>query len=211
MFETLFLYAAIIGGGFMLLQFIMLMLGFADDGGDLDLGGDGDLGGGMDLDVDGDVGDLGDADHHHSHAAGWFYEMISLRTLSAAATFFGLVGKTATSNGFSDSLALLCATAAGFAAMYGMYWIFKQIYKLETAGNENIRNAVGKVARVYIPIPGNDEGAGKVQFRMQDRLVEYQAVTEEDEKLSTGENVVVVGVVNSDTVCVARTEELAEA
>lgn len=211
--DTVFMYAAAIGGVVLVFQVVMIMMGFGDDGADMDIGG-GD--GGLDLDIDADLGDFGDVDHHSPSSAGhitggWFYEMISLRTLSAAAAFFGIVGKTAQANGVSNGPAFILASAAGFGAMYGMYWTFKQVFKLETAGNENIRNALGKSARVYVPIPGNDQGAGKVQFKMQNRLVEYQAVTEEDDRLPTGENVVVVGIVNSDTVLVARSEQLAEA
>ncbi len=47
-------------------------------------------------------------------------------------------------------------------------------------------------AVVYVPIPGKRAGAGKVTFRLQNRLVEYQAVTEDDTRLTTGEKVIVV-------------------
>ena len=223
MFDSLFLYAAVIGGCVLAFQLAMMLLGFGDDGGDL-AGGDGfdvggadgaDFSGGMDGDLGGDLADA-DAAHHQTtwseaadadlghHSSPWFYEMLSIRTLSAAITFFGLTGKTTLAYGMNPTQALVCAGAAGIAAMYIVFWLFKQVYKLETSGNENIRNAVGKTARVYIPIPAESQGAGKVHFKMQQRLVEYQAVTQDQEKLATGDNVVVVGVVNSDTLEVAK-------
>jgi hypothetical protein len=59
---------------------------------------------------------------------------------------------------------------------------------------------------VYVPIPGKRAGAGKVTFRLQNRLVEYLAVTDEESRLATGEKVVVNEIVNSETVRVSRPE-----
>ena len=217
MFDTLYLYAAIIGGTALAFQFVLMLFGFGGDGGDMSA----DAG---DVSTDADVSVGGDADHHH-HAtwteaadadlghpgAHWFYEMLSLRTISAAVTFFGLAGKTAQARGMNDVPALVIALAAGGGAMYGVYWLFKQIYKVQHAGNENIRHAVGLPAKVYIPIPAGRAGVGKVMFRLQDRTVEYQALSDEQERLRTGEEVIVTGVISSDTVCVARVPQPAEA
>jgi hypothetical protein len=63
---------------------------------------------------------------------------------------------------------------------------------------------------VYIPIPASRKGAGKVQLSMQNRIVEYQAVTEEDEPLKTGQAVQVVGIVASDIVKVRRAAQTVE-
>jgi hypothetical protein len=112
--------------------------------------------------------------------------------------------------GYTSLQSLVVATIVGLAAMYAVYWLFLQVYKLQHTGTENIRNAVGADAVVYVPIPGKRAGAGKVTFRLQNRLVEYQAVTDEDARLATGEKVIVVAVVNSDTVRVVRAEQVVE-
>ena len=52
---------------------------------------------------------------------------------------------------------------------------------------------------MYLRIPGAKAGAGKVHLMLQNRTVEYQAVTAGAE-LPTGAPVKVVAVVNSDTV-----------
>jgi hypothetical protein len=218
--DTVFSIALLIGGTVLAFQFVLMMLGI---GGDHDLSGaDGhDFSG--HAHVGGDVGTDVGGDLHHSdgsvdHAswddaagadlahpgAHWFYEVLSLRTLSAALTFFGLAGKTAMANGYPAVGSTVLASVVGVAAMYAVYWLFKQAYKLQHTGTENVRNAIGAPAVVYVPIPGKRAGAGKVTFKLQNRLVEYQAVTEDETRLATGEKVVVVGIVNSDTVRVAR-------
>lgn len=147
--------------------------------------------------------EAGDADLGHP-GGHWFYEMLSLRTLGAAVTFFGLAGMTAQTRGMGSTPSLIIALAAGYAAMYAVYWLFKQVYKVQHAGNEDVRLAVGLPATVYVPIPATRGGLGKVMFRLQDRTVEYQALTDESERLATGEEVVITNVVNADTLCVSR-------
>jgi hypothetical protein len=225
---TVFTLAALIGGTVLVFQFVLMLFGIGDDG-DVagadggDFSGHADFGHDMSGHVGGDVshGDVASGDvtqDHHTpwhHAADadlghpgahWFYEVLSLRTLSAALTFFGLAGKTAVAYGYSMTGSTVLASVVGLGAMYAVYWLFKQLYKLQHSGTENIRNAVGAQAVVYIPIPGKRVGAGKVTFRLQNRLVEYQAVTDEESRLATGEKVVVVAIVNADTVRVARVE-----
>jgi hypothetical protein len=223
MIDTIFIYSAIIGGTVLAFQLVLMALGLGD-GGDHDFSGaDGaDFSGGVDL-ADGDLS--GDADHAHSHptwteagdadlghpGAHWFYEMLSLRTLGAAVTFFGLAGKTAQARGMGDASSIVVGLLVGVAAMYGVYWLFKQVYKVQHSGNENIRRAIGLPATVYVPIPAGRAGLGKVTFRLQDRTVEYQAITSEVDRLRTGEEVIITEIVNSDTVCVAREPQLAQA
>ena len=59
---------------------------------------------------------------------------------------------------------------------------------------EVIRAAVGQEGTVYIPIPAAKANTGKVQLKLQNRLVEYEAVTSSSQKLATGTKVRVVGV-----------------
>ena len=204
MFDTLYFYAAIAGCTVLAFQLVLMMLGWVD-------GGDGLPDGAGDVDMDsGEPGpgwaEAGDADLGHPDGH-WFYEVLSLRTLGAGVAFFGLSGRTARAFGLEDWTALLVALAVGYAGLYLVYWLFRQVYKLQQAGNENVRLAIGLPATVYVPIPGDRNGTGKVMFRLQDRTVEYQAVTDEPDRLATGEKVVVREVVSSDTVCVSRASQ----
>ncbi|MBQ7932475.1 MAG: hypothetical protein IJ334_15870, partial [Clostridia bacterium] len=52
--------------------------------------------------------------------------------------------------------------------------------------------AIGKVGTVYIPIPAEMKGSGKINLTMQERFIEVDAMTPADRKLATGESVRVV-------------------
>lgn len=221
MLDTIFLIAAVVGGTVLVCQFMLTLFGMGHDGADLghdigdmhggdfhggELHGDGALSGEYhDGAVVGDhhtpIGAAADAQHPDSS---WLFSVLSLRSLVAAAAFFGVAGKAARSAGYTEATSLILATLVGVAAMYGMYGIMRLIGSFSSSGNERIGNAVGRRARVYVPIPERRKGAGKVQLTMQNRIVEFQAVTDESERLATGESVEVVGVAGSDVVAVRR-------
>ena len=72
------------------------------------------------------------------------------------------------------------------------------LYTLRADGTVRIQRAIGQHGNVYLRIPANRSGSGKIQFNLQNRTMEYLAVTAGQE-LPTGAKVVVVGVVNPTT------------
>jgi membrane protein implicated in regulation of membrane protease activity len=217
MLDTIFILAAVVGSTVMVCQFVLTLMGLSDDLSD---------GGGHAM--HGDAGDAfgGDAatvpgDHHTSVAtaadgqlhpdSSWLFGVLSFRTMVTAAAFFGLAGMASLRSGFSHSVALALAVVAGVGAMYGMYWLMRSIAGLSSSGNQRIGNAVGRRATVYIPVPADKKGAGKVQLSMQNRIVEFLAVTDEADRLKTGETVEVIGVAGNDTLAVRRVPEVAHA
>ncbi len=221
MLDLIFLVAAVIGGTVMVCQFLMTLLGMGEDGSDF--GGDefdagGDIGGDADFgDVDADIAGehdtslrtAADAEYQASHSS-WLFGVVSFRTIVAALAFFGISGKACTSAGYAQGVSLAIAAAVGLAAMYGMYWLMLSISKLNSSGNQRISSARGKEATVYIPVPANGGGVGKVQLTMQNRIVEYAAVTDDDEPLKTGETVEVVEIVGTDRLRVRRARSVAQ-
>jgi membrane protein implicated in regulation of membrane protease activity len=176
-------------------------MGLGGDGGDLP---DGDVSAdGFEGDHATPFADAGDADYQHPDST-WLFGVLSFRTLIAAAAFFGVSGEAALSAGYTPGIAIAIAVLVGLVAMYGMYWLMEGISQLTSSGNERIGAAVGKHARVYVPIPAEGKGVGKIQVTLQNRTVEYQAVSDEIEPLRTGETVQILEVKNSDTVSVQR-------
>ena len=75
----------------------------------------------------------------------------------------------------------------------------RSMRKLNADGTAHIDHAVGQNATVYLTVPGGRDGVGKVMVPVQNRTMEYKAVTPGGE-LPTGAAVVVVSVVDSETV-----------
>src|SRR5437879_883483 len=187
--EPFYIACAAIGGTLLVCQFVMGLLGLGhhEFGGDHDIGAD---------------HDVGHADGHHEQGhdgmQAWFVGVLTFRTLAAAVTFFGLGGWLATKQEhFEGPQSLVFALVAGGAALFAVAWLMRSLSRLQAEGNVHIERSVGKTGTVYLPVPGKRAGAGKVHLNVQNRTVEYQAVTSE-EPLPSGAKVVVVSVVSAD-------------
>jgi hypothetical protein len=196
--EQVYLFCAIAGGTVFICQFLLGMLGL---GGDHDHSGDA-----SGHDAGGDAHDHpGDGHGHgvgHDGALSWFLGMLSIRTVTAGVTFFGLGGLAATGGRLPAPATVAIASVAGFAALYLVAWTMKLLGKLRADGTVHIEHAVGLPGTVYLTIPANKQGAGKVTLNLQNRTMEYQALTASG-PIPTGASVVVVGVLGPDTVEVA--------
>lgn len=198
MATMIYAIAAAVGGTFLLCQFVMTLLGMGGHEMPPDLPDDvpHDFHFGHADGHDGGHSSESGDDHHDSS---WFFRMISFRTLVAALTFFGLAGLAGSSAELPPELALVIALAAGAGAMYGVHWLMQSLYRLRADGTVRIQRAVGQSATVYLRIPANKSGVGKVHLNLQNRTMEYEAMTSH-ELLPVGAKVVVVDVLGPDTV-----------
>jgi hypothetical protein len=181
--DTAFLICAILGATLLVCELAAGMLGF----------------GGHDADFDHDTDH--DADHGEGHG-NWLFGVLTVRTATAAVLFFGLGGLSALYYGLSDAGAFGIALGCGALALYLVAAAMRGLKRLRADGTVRIDRAVGCLGTVYLRVPGARAGAGKVHLNLQNRTVEYLAVTAGDE-IPTGKPVQVVGVVGPDTVEVA--------
>jgi hypothetical protein len=201
--ETVYLVCFLAGATLMVCQFLLSLLGI---GGHHDAGDSHDLAGhdaGHEAGSDSADG-THDAHHasHHETVSSWFISLLTIRTLVAAFTFFGLAGLAGTHEWGDGLTTRLFAVAAGVGAMVLVAALMRALSKLRAEGTVRMERAVGKGGTVYLPIPARKAGAGKVLLNLQNRTVECQAITA-DKELPTGVPVVVVAVISSDTVEVA--------
>ncbi len=190
----LLLLCAVVGGTILLCQVVLTLLGMTGDALDLDLGSEADL----DADFSGDLpgGEVHAGLGHFG--SNWLFGVLSFRTVVAAVTFFGLAGLAAQSTGASPATVLLVAFGGGAAALYGVYWLMLALYGLRSEGTVRIHRTLGREAVVYLAIPARNAGAGKIHINLQNRTMEYRAVTSGD-AIPTGARVVVANVFASDT------------
>ena len=198
---SLFIFALALGGAVLLLQLVLGLSGLSHDAPDAGHFGHGGHAG--------HVGHGGHAGHggHGPHEQGSGLDLLSVRSLAAGAAFFGGAGWALMAEGANALLSLVVAIVAGVAALVGAAYLMRSLLRLEADGTPLIEGAVGLPARVYLAVPGNRAGMGKVHVTLQNRTVEYQAVSSHDD-LPTGADVIVVDVVGPDTVEVVPTPTL---
>lgn len=197
-----FIVCAAIGGTILVAQVAMTLIGLGGHAFDLDLSSDigHDFGGDFHVDHAGGVDHAGAEHTNHTgqHGSTWLFGIISFRTVVAALAFFGLAGLAAQSADASLPTVLMVSVGAGAAAMFAVFWMMRGLQTLRSEGTVRIQGAVGQHGNVYLRVPANHSGSGKVQFSLQNRTMEYLAVTAGPE-IPTGAKVVVVGVVNPTT------------
>jgi membrane protein implicated in regulation of membrane protease activity len=192
--KDVYLVCAVVGGTLLLAQTVLMVLGGHHGG---DVGETPDAGadlGGHDLPVDHDAASSADAAS--------FFKFLSLKTVVAFLTFFGLGGIAARHAGWSDSVGMAVAVVAGLVALVAVAFLMSSLGRLQSRGNVELQNAVGRTARVYLRIPGNRSGRGKVTVEVQGRSIEVEAVTAGAE-IATGADVRVVSAIGNDALEVA--------
>ena len=202
--QRLFMFAAIPATLVLIIQTLMLLFGFGNDGADADTPDMPDMSDMSDVpDVIGDFTPVEDFSNTDSpdELSGDF-RIFTIRGFVAFFTVFGWTGAALLSASVPAWFASVGAFLAGAVTMILLAWAMRAMLRLQSSGNLNPKNAVGKAGVVYITIPKNRGGSGKVNLVVQERFAELEAVTDSETDIPTGREVVVVGVTTMGTLIV---------
>ena len=147
------------------------------------------IGIGGDSDTDVDVDDVDGIDLPDDGLA-----IFSVRGILSMLCITGWVAvallETSLPAGVSIGIAIVC----GIATLIGMAFLMRAINRLQSSGNIDVGNCIGKIAEVYIPVPAAGNGSGKVNLTVQEKFSEFTAITTSGDQLKTGSYVRVVAV-----------------
>ena len=183
------------------IQTVMTFLGAAGDS-DFDINTD------FDTAVPGDVAD-GSADvgadvtaGHDAAHAGSGMNLLTFRNLVNFLLGFGWTAILLQDGVPSVSLRLLIAIVVGIALVALVMLLFKWLTGMQESGNINVfKSAVDCQGTVYLTVPAERSGEGKVQITINNAVREYEAVTD-GPALKTGTRIRVVEVVSANTLLV---------
>lgn len=167
--SKVFFWIAVVASVLLVIQIILLLVSFGG-------GGDGDLD-----DFDGDMDTDGG---------------LALFTVKGLTAFFALGGwcgfAAATGLPGNNWAPILISLLTGTAALFGVAFAMRGVAKLQCSGNLVTEKLQGKRATVYVTVPPMRQGRGKVTLTAQGKFTELDAVTDEEEKIPTDEQVVVL-------------------
>ena len=153
--EKTYFIIAVIASIFLIVQIVIML--FSLGGGDFDVD---DV---FDGDVDTDSG-------------------LSIFTIKSMTAFFALGGWCGfvAQTFMEDNIwaPILIAVATGTAALFAVAFTMRGIAKLQNSGNIVKSKLVGATATVYVSIPENRSGRGKITLTAQGRYMELDAVTD---------------------------------
>ena len=108
----------------------------------------------------------------------------------------------------SVPLLIVISVIIGVALVALVMYLFKWLSSMQQSGNINVyKAAAGCNGTVYLTIPAERSGEGKVQITINNSVREYNAVTDGD-ALKTGTPIRVAEVINADTLLVEPLESL---
>ena len=109
----------------------------------------------------------------------------------------------------SKALLMIIAFAVGALLVFAVMMLFKGLSKMQQSGNIDVyRSAVGCSGRVYLTVPAERKGAGKVQININNAVREYDALTDSEDDLKTGTSIKVTEVLDTNTLLVEEINSL---
>ena len=182
--QQIFVCIAIPATILLVIQTVMMLIGLG--AGDTDLDGDG-------------IPDEFDAPVDESDVPDGDLAFFTLRGIISMLCIMGWSGLVFLDPSLSIPLPLgiLISFALGVAALVLVAFAMRGISKLQSSGNLDLRNAIGKVGQVYLTVPAGGKASGKINLTIQEQYKEFTAITTADSDLKTGSYVRVVALSES--------------
>jgi membrane protein implicated in regulation of membrane protease activity len=109
----------------------------------------------------------------------------------------------------SKVLLMVIAFVAGTILVAAVMMMFKWLSKMQQSGNIDLmKDAEGCNGKVYLTIPAERGGTGKVQITINGAVREYDAVTDSEQDLKTGKAIKVVEAIDNSTLLVEEIDSL---
>lgn len=148
-----------------------------------------------------DVADGFDTDFHADAHDGDF-QLFSLRNLINFLLGFSWTGISFYSTiGDKPVFLIIASFVVGVLFVLLFFFVIKQVQKLAEDNSFKITNTLNKTAEVYLTIPENKKGKGKIMISVNGAFHELEAMTEND-RIPSGMAVKVVKIENNNILIV---------
>lgn len=193
LFQQIMVFIAFPSTLIIIVQMVLLLFGFgSDDSFDTV------------QDTDFDVGDMSaDTLNNEGFLSLGGIKVFTLRGILALLSVGGWLAM-ALSYTMPNWLAGIIGLLGGLLIAFLIALAFHYAMKLQSSGNLNYNKTIGSIGTVYMRIPPNRTGIGKINLTLQERYVEIDAVSDDDEYINTGLPIKVTGLENNTTVIVER-------
>ena len=170
--HQVFWFIAVVFSVLFFIQFILILIGMDSDGGDFE-----------------EPSKMDSFAHDFS--------ALSVKSIIAFFTFFGWTGVLALNNQLNVWMAVILSSVAGIAAMLIVAYMIYKFAQLEQSGTLNLFNALDKPGEVYLTIPEEGKGTGRVTILVDGKIRELDAITQGD-ALKTGTQIRVVEILDGN-------------
>ena len=155
---------------------------------------------GADLDTD------GGADFEVEMDDGAGFQFFTLKNFIGFFTIFSWTGIACLDSDFGLGLTLIISVGAGVLMMGLMGTIFYYFSRLTDSGTMSIRNAIGKIGEVYLPVQAKRANIGRVSIKVQGSLRELEAITDDTKDLPMGTVIEVTDVIGDNVLLITKSK-----
>ncbi|WP_080780236.1 NfeD family protein [Chryseobacterium phocaeense] len=139
--------------------------------------------------VGGSHGDIDHADFSGDSHADSPFQLFSFRNLINFLLGFGWSGVAFYNSIGSKTLLIFISAAVGIGFIFLFFILILQIMKLTEDNTFKLENLIGRSGEVYLTIPSDMSGKGKITISVNGTSHELQAMTEEKENIPSGHSV----------------------
>jgi membrane protein implicated in regulation of membrane protease activity len=130
------------------------------------------------------------------------FQLFSLRNLVNFLLGFSWTGISCAKVIENHSILMAVSVVVGLIFISLFFLVLNQVQKFSEDNSFKIKDTINKTANVYLAIPGNKTGTGKIMISVNGSVRELEAITEQDKKIETGSVVTVVSVEGQSLVVV---------
>lgn len=166
----------------LLIQTVLSVVGFGQGGAGVDISDTSGLD--MDFDPAPDVLDFPDSTDLHDYTIDGgnpsdfsALQLFTLQGIIAFLTVFSWTSIISINSGTPELLGLFIGLVLGLAVMVGVAKLIQLSQRLTENGTINLKNALGGIGTVYITIPPQGGGQGKIMINIQGSYTECSAIT----------------------------------
>ena len=131
------------------------------------------------------------------------FQLFSLRNLINFLLGFGWTGISLYTLVENKALLIAASVMVGILFVAMFFLVIRQVQRLGENNSFNISNTLLQTGSVYIPIPGNKTGTGKIQICVKGSTHEINAITE-NEKIPSGALIRVIKIESNNLVLVEK-------
>ena len=182
---NLLFYTGIFSTVILIIQVILTLIGMGAESPEFDADTDTDFDG-TDSDFDGTA-------------------QFSIFTFKSLISLFSILSWTTLAcrqGGINSSVSIIAGLTAGTITMYLVAKIFFELKKLKQDNTMEIKSAMGKTAKVYLTIPAQRSGTGKIHINFDGTLRELDAVS--DEEIKTDSIIEVCDILDNSVLVVKK-------
>ncbi len=157
-----------------------------------------------DTDMDMDMADGADFSEGSTLDVGGAMQLFTIRNMVNFLMGLGWGGVCLASLIPNPVLLTVAAIAVGVIFVYIFLLIYRQLLRLESDGTYRMEDCLGRTVDVYLTIPAERSGCGKVQISFDGSVQELAAMTDLSVNIPSGAKVRVIEIIDGTTVLVDR-------